>query len=159
MKTLLKLFALAAFLASATIVAQNVVSSAPGSFVRSSLTAASGTVTTESPDLTTEIMIRNRARVFGDRITASGERYWSVVDADLNGKTGDQLLQRLSPAAIQAGDIRQMNILVNLKRNLTIFTTSDRPVEIGTATLDGKGVNSIAVTSIISASGLAIVTK
>ena len=159
MKILLKLFATAVLLASPAVVAQNVISSASGSFVRSSLAAASGAVTTGSPDLGTEIMFRNRSRVFGDRIV-DGRRYWSVVDADVNGKSNDQVLQRLAPAPILARDgVRELDILVDVKRHLTVFTTPDRPVDIGTATVDAKDVRSISVTSIISASGLTIVTK
>lgn len=161
MNTLLaSLAALLALLASPAALAQNLISSATGSVVRSSLTAASGSAATQSPDLTTETMIRNRSRVFGDRVTASGEKYWSVADADLQGKAADQIKQRLSPAPISMRDgVRDMNVLVDLKRHLTVFTTPDHPVDIGTATVDGKDLHSIAVTSIISASGLTIVTK
>jgi len=150
----------AAVVFSSHLLAQNVTSSPASSLARSSLAATSAAATTGSPDPSTEVLVKNRARVFADRVSASGVRYWSLVNSDLNGKTPDQVLQRLSPTAIRASDhVREMDIVVDLKEPLTVFTKPGQSFSIGTAQVDGARVHSITVTSIISTNGLTIISK
>ena len=104
-------------------------------------------------------MIENRARTLGQQASANGEKYFVVKDADLAGKTPQEIIRRLSPSAIGARDhVREMNILVELDRPLTIFATPGEPVNVGTATVD-HSVRQIDVRSIILANGITIVNK
>src|SRR4051812_29229631 len=108
-KTLLRVL-WAAAVWSPGLLAQGATSSMIGSLARSSTAAAYAAAVSGSPDPSTEVMIKHRARVLRDRLTASGVRYWSLSDADLAGKRPDEILQRLSPSAINVGDrIREMD--------------------------------------------------
>lgn len=159
-KNVLLTIAAAVVLSSRLLLAQNAISSTAGSLARSSITAASAAATTGSPDPSTEVMVRNRARVLGDRLSADGTRYFSVADSDLRGKTPDQVLQRLSPSAISTGDhVRQIDIEVNLNTPLTVFTKPGQSIDIGTAQVDGAGVHSITVNSMILTDGITIISK
>src|SRR5437868_13837583 len=100
-----------------SLLAQNAVATSTSALARSSVAAAQAAVAAQSPDPSTEVMLRNRARVFRGRLTASGAKYWSLTDTDLAGKRPDQVLERLSPTAIKASDgAREMNILLDLRR-------------------------------------------
>lgn len=150
----------AAIVLSPLVLAQTATSSTASSLARSTIAATSAAATTGSPDPSTETMVRNRARVFQDRVSPSGVKYWSLLDSDLNGKTPDQVLQRLSPTAIGSGDhVREMDILVDLKEPLTVFTKPGQSISIGTALVDGAGISSITVASMISTNGLTIISK
>jgi hypothetical protein len=107
----------------------------------------------------TLVMIENRARTLGQQASASGEKYFVVKDADLAGKTPEEIIRRLSPSAIGAGDhVREMNILVELDRPLTILASPGDSVNVGTATVE-HSIRQIDVRSIILANGITIVNK
>ena len=125
------------------------------SLVPSSTTVSSGTYTPS-----TLVMIENRARVLGNRLSASGTRYFAVTDADLVGKTPDEVLRRLSPPVITAvGGLRQIDIVVDLQRPITLFPTADQPANVGTAVVQSSGFNNIAVNSIITGAQLTVIPK
>src|SRR5258708_3325912 len=105
----------------------------------------------------TLLMIENRARTLGQRATVNGEKYFVVKDADLAGKSPEEMIRRLSPSTIGAG-IRELNILVELDRPLTILAASGESVNVGTATVE-RAVRQIEVRSIILANGITIVNK
>lgn len=150
----------AAVVFSLNLLAQTTTSSTASCLARSSITAASAAETTGSPDPSTKVMVRNRARVFGDQISADGTRYFYVGDSDVRGKTPDQVLQRLSPTAISAGDhVRQIDIVVNLNTPLTVFTKPGQPIYIGTAQVEGAGIQSITVNAMILTDGITIISK
>jgi hypothetical protein len=111
-------------------------SSMTGSLVRSSNAATAGAVSgTVTPS--SLVMIENRARVLGNRL-ANGIRYFAVTDSDLIGKTPAEIMQRLSPSPIRAGDgVRSMEIVVDLKRPLTLYTSGGEP-NIGTAIIQAS---------------------
>ncbi|SRR5579885_750412 len=151
---------IAAVIGSGSLLAQNAVGASTSALARSSVAAAQAAVAAQSPDPSTEVMIRNRARVFRDRLTASGAKYWALTDYDLAGKTPDQVLQRLSPSAIKASDgVREMNIVVALRKPLTVFAKAGEPISLGTADVEGADVRSISVKSTISINGVNIVPK
>jgi hypothetical protein len=107
----------------------------------------------------TLVMIENRARSLGDRTSASGQKYFVVKDADLAGKSPEEVIRRLSPSAIgTVNQVRELNILVELDRPLTILAASGEPVNIGTATVE-RSVRQIDVRSIILANAITIVNK
>lgn len=145
---------------SGSVLAQNAVPSSTSSLARSSLAATQAAVGARSADPSTEVMIRNRAKVFRDRLTASGKKYWSLTDSDLIGKPPDQVLQRLSPSAIKASDgIREMNIVVDLRKPLTVFAGAGELISLGTAEVEGADLRSISVKSTISTNGVKVVSK
>ena len=145
---------------STSLPGQNATGSTASSLARSPLNAASAAAVTGSPDPSTEVMVRNRARVFKDRISADGTRYFYVGNSDLRGLTPAQVLQRLSPTAISAGDhVREMDIVVDLHTPLTVFTKPGQPIYVGTAQVEGTGVESITVHSLILTDGITIISK
>lgn len=122
--------------------------------------SSSATMTSSTPDPTMATLVRNRARIFGDRLSAADVRYWYLDGSELKGKTPDQVLQHLSPVAITAGDhVREMDIVVDLHQPLTIFASPGQSISIGTATVNGADVHSIAVTAIVSMAGLSVTPK
>lgn len=118
--------------------------------------AASGTVTPSSL-----VMIENRARVLGNQTSASGTRYFAVTDSDLVGKTPDQIIHLLSPTAISTADgVRTMEIVVDLKRPLTLYNSTGEQINIGTAIVQGSpSFRQIEVHSSILASDLTVIDK
>ena len=125
------------------------------SLVRPATTASSGTYTAS-----TLVMIENRARTLGNRSSASGTRYFAVTDGDLIGKTPDEVLKRLSPPVITSGaGLRQVDIVVDLQRPITLFPTADQPANVGTAIVQSSGLNNIAVNSIISGAQITVAPK
>jgi hypothetical protein len=150
------LFAVAAVVSLPTCLhAQRPPALSTDSLVRSSAATASGTYTPS-----TVAMIENRARTLGDRVDGSGTRYFAVTDADLIGKKPEEIIQRLSPTIITAGDqVRKMEILVDLQRPITLYTDAKQPVNIGTAIVQGAGLNNIDVHSSIFANAVQVVTK
>ena len=151
----------AAVVLSPPILAENAASSASISLAKPLIADTSAAAMTgSSPDASSmETMVKNMARWFQNRVSPSGVRYWSLVDSDLKGKTPDQMLQRLSPPAIQEGGRVRMDVVVDLKEPLTIFARPGQSISIGTALVDGAGTQSITVTSIISTNGLTIISK
>ncbi len=110
----------------------------------------------ESYTPATIAMIENRAKVNANK-TVAGVRYFSVTDADLNGKTGAALLERLSPEAIKdPKGLHRVEIVVDIKRPHVVREPANKPLAIGTTTLEGK-VGNILVNSNILSSQLIIV--
>jgi hypothetical protein len=125
------------------------------SLVRASAATASGTYTPSAL-----AMIENRARTLGNRVNGSGTRYFAVTDADLIGKKPEEIIQRLSPAIITAGDrVQKMEILVDLQRPITLYTDANQPVNIGTAIVQGERLRNIDVHSRIFANAVQVVTE
>lgn len=150
------LFAIVAFVSLPTCVhAQHPPTLSTDSLVRSSAATDSGTYTAS-----TLVMIENRARTLGDRVNGSDTRYFAVTDADLIGKKPEEIIQRLSPTTITAGDqVRKLEIMVDLQRPITLYTDPNQPVNIGTATVQGAGLKNIDVHSSIFANAIQVVTK
>lgn len=109
----------------------------------------------------TMTMIENRARVFGDRVSGSDTRYFAVRDKDLVSKTSAQVLTALSPTPVITSQqrVREVDIVVDLKKPLVITTTSDSPVNIGSVTVLGKVDNNLTVVNDLLLSGVTIVRK
>ena len=106
------------------------------------------------------VMIENRAKTLGSRLSASGTQYFAVRDADLIGKTPDEVLTRLSPPVITPGaGLRQVDIVVDLQRPITLFPAADRPANIGTAVVQSMGFTNIAVNSAISGAQITVLPK
>ena len=125
------------------------------SIVRPATAMSSGDYTPSSI-----VMIENRAKVLGNRTTASGTRYFAVKDSDLVGKKPEEIVQSLAPAAIQAGDgVKKMEVLVNLQKPITLYTNADQPAYIGTVVAQAAGLRQIEVHSSIFTNDLTIVGK
>jgi hypothetical protein len=157
MTQLFKLFVTIAGIAlsAASLCAQQSPRIPTDSVVRPSTTVSSGTYTPS-----TLVMIESRARTLGNRPSASGTRYFAVTDADLIGKTPDEVLKRLSPPVITAvGGLRQIDVVVDLQRPITLFPTADQPANVGTAVVQSSGFNNIAVNSIIAGAQLTVIPK
>ena len=107
------------------------------------------------------VMIENRARVFGNQTSASGTRYFSVSDSDLIGKTPAQIIQRLSPPPVRTGDaVRAMQIVVELRHPLTLYTDGKNEPNIGTAVVQASpSARPIEVHSYIFGADLTVIDK
>lgn len=123
--------------------------------VTSSMTANSGTGSRSS-----FVMIKNRARTFSGAANASGTRYFAVTDADIRGKSPQEVIQRLSPSAITNGEaIRRLEILVELREPLTIRGEPGTPVNVGTASTESSTLRHLDVRSSILTQGLTVISK
>lgn len=136
------------------------------SFVRAGTTFASdASADADTPDAGTYsksalVMITNRAHTLGDRLSASGTRYFAVTDADLAGASPQEALARLSPTAITAADhVRHLQIVVDVTRPVTVDGSAAGSTSIGTAIISGPGVRYLNVTSYIFANGLTVRDK
>jgi hypothetical protein len=84
------------------------------------------------------VMVKNRARVFGTQTSANGTHYFAVTDSDLIGKSPDEMIQRLSPAAVRTGEgIRVLEIVVDLRHPLSLYTDGSEP-NVGTAVVQAS---------------------
>jgi hypothetical protein len=105
----------------------------------------------------TRVMIENRARVFGDRVSGGGTRYFAVTDADLAGKTESQVANILSPTLAPSQQVRQVDIVVDLHKPVTLTSTSPAPVTIGTVTASAPENNRpLLIVTNISTSGITV---
>jgi hypothetical protein len=105
--------------------------------------------------------IKNRARTLGDAPSGSGTRYFEVTDLDLNSLSASEILRRLSPeSAREAADIRLIDIVVDLRRPLLLYSKPGQPVTIGTAVLSAaEAAKTIQVNSIIVSADITVVGK
>lgn len=149
-----------AALGVATLLGQNTAPHAASSFAGPIISTASSSATSGSPDPSLETLTKNRARVFQGRISPRGVDYWSIEDSDLKRfPSFDQLSQHLSPAPIKTSDVRELDMVVDIKEPLTIFKKPEESVSMGSGTIEGKQIHNISVTSIISVNRLAIISK
>ena len=110
-----------------------------------------------APSPSAFVMTKNRARTLGDELSASQTRYFAVTDADLQGRTNDEILRRLMPKEVKANDgVRRMEILIDVRRPVTV--TASAPTYIGTASIDAA-TRRIEVNSTITVTGLKVVRK
>jgi len=125
------------------------------SIVQSATSGASGTF---SPSEV--VMIKNRARVLGNKVDGSGTRYFAVTDSDLIDKTPQEVVQRLSPPTITSGDrVRNMDIVVDLQHPVTIYAPADQPPSIGTVTISDSDVHSVEVNSFVLINDLRVISN
>lgn len=107
------------------------------------------------------VMVKNRARVYGNQIRPNGTEYFYASDSDLAGKTEAEIIQRLSPPPVRAGDgTRDMEIVVELKHPLTLYTDGSTEPNIGTAVIQGSpSARPIEVHSYIFGADLTVINK
>lgn len=137
------------------------------SALRSQLQMSGSAVSTLDPasasnvfTYSTQIMIENRARTLGNKLSGSGTRYFAAVDSDLRGLTPQQALQRLSPPPINPGDgVRKVEISIDLQRPLTMEARPGDSVDIGTAVINSGGLQNVEVQSSIFTSGVTVRVK
>ncbi len=143
-------FALLMFV-SATCMAQQAPASFAGSLVRSATPSISTDAASRTMPPSAQVLVHNRARVYGDRVAANGTRYFYLSDSALRGKTPDELLRSLSPAAVVASEkVREIQSVVNLNHPLTLYADRDQSIDIGTAIIQGVGSKNVeAHTSIV----------
>jgi hypothetical protein len=145
---------------------------ATSSFVNSATSVTSGATSNPSSDASgatpgnvtpsSLVMIKNRARVFGSQIdAANGVRYFAVSDSDLIGKTPAEIIQRLSPTPISSGNgLRDMEIVVELRHPLTLYTDGTTEPNIGTAVVQASSsARPIEVHSYIFGADLTVIDK
>jgi len=126
-----------------------------GSLVRAATGSSNG-----AWDPTTQVMIANRARVLGNRATASGTQYFAVTDRDIANTKPEDLIQRLSPVVTSGGEpVRKVEILVDLQRPLTVVTHSRQSVNLGTAILETPSLRNIEVDTGIFGADLTVIAK
>jgi hypothetical protein len=146
---------LALFLPQSALHAQAMRTQSIAAVARRSATATPPTSYTPS----TLVMIENRARTLGKTASASGQAYFYVDSRALVGKTGEQVLERLAPAPVNAGDfLRTLEIVVALERPLVVRTVGGQPVVIGAATV-APGVRNIEVHSSIISSEITVIGR
>lgn len=103
------------------------------------------------------VMTRNRARTLGDQATATGDRYFSVTDLDLQGKSNEEIVQRLAPKEVMASEgVRRLHIVVDVERPLTIRATGN--VSAGTAVID-RAVRHVEINSTVRVNQLKVIAK
>jgi hypothetical protein len=95
------------------------------------------------------VMIENRARVLLDKVDGSGTRYFSVKDSDLAGKTPEEVAKRLSPTPVIQGNVKKVDVAVDLERPRILYTDGKVPLAIGTTTIEGNVKDVDIRTSII----------
>ena len=105
-------------------------------------------------------LIANRSKVLAGRASGAGREYFSTIDLDLVGKTSDEAVQRLSPAAISADDkVRTLYVQIELRHPWKFVTTDGQPAHIGTAIVDSSVHHLDVNTSIFANSGLTVISK
>ena len=135
-------------------VAQQVPSSA-------GITSAATGITADTFSTADVALIENRARVFKDRLSASGTQYFAVTDRDLAGKSPEQVAASLSPSAIGPG-VRNVEVVVDLHRSVMVAADPAKDLNIGTVTLTPAAAmeaTNIETTTYISAPNLRVVRK
>lgn len=125
--------------------------------------ALRGAATTASPGAapaSVQALIQNRARTLGGQVSPSGTRYWVATDLSLHDASPDALLDRLSPPPVAAEDrIRTLEILVNIRRPLTVRVPLGQTVAIGTAIVSATAVKQITVNAQIATKGVTIFSR
>src|SRR4051812_29804161 len=97
-------FALVVFVLVPSLIAQQTPASFAGSLVRSATPPPSTDAASRTLSPSNQMLIHNRARVYGDRVSANGTRYFYLSDSALRGKAADEVLQSLSPTLIGPND-------------------------------------------------------
>jgi hypothetical protein len=100
-------------------------------------------------------LVRNRARVLGERLSAAGTRYVAVRDADLRGV--ETPAETLSPTLFAGARVRQVHISIELRHPLTV--SGDRNgAAIGTLFLEAPraGID-ITVAANIFTNGITVI--
>ncbi len=142
------------------LVAQQTPASFAGSLVRSATPPPSTDAASRTLSPSNQMLIQNRARVYGDRVSANGTRYFYLSDSALRGKSPDEVLQSLSPTPIGPNDhVRVVETVVNLSHPLTLYADRDQPISIGTAIVQGAGLKNVEAHSNVSTQGLTILPK
>jgi hypothetical protein len=125
--------------------------------------ALRGAVTTASPGTSpasVQTLIQNRARTLGGQVSPNGTRYWVATDLSLVDASPDALLDRLSPPPVTASDhIRTLEILVNIRRPLTVRAAPGQAVAIGAAIISATAVKQITVNAQIVTNRVTIFNK
>ncbi len=119
------------------------------------------TATAETFSAADIALIENRARVFRDRLSASGTRYWAVTDRDLVGKSPQAVAAALAPSAI-TGAVRKVEVVVDVNRPIAVAPEPKKDLNIGTVTLTPAAAmkdTNIQANTYISAPNLRIVRK
>jgi len=153
-------FAVLVFALAPCLIAQQSPASFAGSLVRSATPPISTNATSRTMSPSNQVLIHNRARAYGDRVSASGTRYTYVSDSTLRGKSADEVLRSLSPAPIAPNDhVRDVETVVNLNHPLTLYADSDQSINIGTAIVQGTGLKDIEAHSSVTTQALTILPK
>jgi hypothetical protein len=107
----------------------------------------------------TQTLIINRSRVLLDSVDGAGNRYFSVRDSDLTGKTPVEVVRRLTPTPVTPEQkVKTMNIVIDIERPLFVTTTGQETFMIGTTVVDGN-VRDLQVNSDITLGTVKITKK
>lgn len=151
---------LLAFLLVPCLTAQQAPASFGGSVARSATPPVSTNAASRTLSPSAQILIQNRARVYGDRVSANGTQYFYVSDSSLRGKTPDEILKSLSPApTAPSSRVRDIQSVVNLSHPLTLYVERDQSINIGTAIVQGAALKNIEAHSSIVMPHLTILPK
>lgn len=104
--------------------------------------------------------IKNRARVLGDKSSASRTRYVSITDEDLRGaSTSQEVLKRLAPAPVKADQgIKRVEVVVDLEHPIFLRVPRDQIALVGTVLVEGR-VNDLVVNSSIYKAHVTVTPK
>ncbi len=124
------------------------------------LRGATATATPGTAPVSVQALIQNRARTLGGQVSPSGTRYWMATDLSLADASPDVLVDRLSPPPVAADDhIRTLEILVNIRRPLTVRAAPGEAVAIGTAVISAIAAKQITVNAQIATQGITILGR
>jgi len=104
--------------------------------------------------------IKNKARTFGDQVSASGTRYSAVIEQDLLGKSPADALRALTPTVVKEGDgVNRMEVVVELRHPLFVEAKPGEPVAIGTVTIEAGAARHIDVQTDIDVKQITVIGK
>jgi hypothetical protein len=104
------------------------------------------------------VMIENRSRVLGSKMSADGTLYLAVTMKDVAGATPSEIIQRLSPTVNAPKDLRNVQMVVDLPTPVILFDAGNQPVNIGTPRIQGA-ITNVNVQTNIMASGITVIRK
>src|SRR4051812_42944647 len=80
-----------------------------------------------------QVLIHNRARVYDNHVSGTGTRYFYVLDSALCGNASNKLLHNVLPTIAPNGCLRDVQVVVDLIRPLTLYADRIRAIHIGVA--------------------------
>jgi hypothetical protein len=109
-------------------------------------------------DIHQDPFIKDRAKAYGEQAAPDGTRYVAITDNDVRGKSPDQIAAILAPK-VNAEDVRKLDMVIDLKRPVTLSSNTNEPVNIGTAQVTAASHLNLDVRSQISISKVKVVPK
>jgi hypothetical protein len=104
------------------------------------------------------MFIKDRAKAYGEQAAPDGTQYVAISDNDVREKSPGQIAAILAPK-VNAVDVRKLDLVIDLKRPVTLSSNTNEPVNIGTAQVTAASHLNLDVRSQISISKVKVVPK